>query len=207
MLIWFLVCKIGALMHKTLKLIAILLVFTVAAVMFIIKDNDAFTAAQGGIMDKKVLVAYFSWSGNTKSVAEKIQSQTGGDIFEIIPQKPYPTDYHDTTVIAKQEKENNVKPPLKNNIDVSGYDVIFVGTPAWWYTMAPPVMTFLEENNFSGKTVVPFVTHGGGGGYTIDKDMAALAKGAKVLSPFVVYGRGGATVNADITKWIDGLSF
>ena len=184
-------------------------VIVIAAVVFLLVQNSgqSISASQGGLMDKKVLVAYFSWSGNTKSVAEKIQSQTGGDIFEIIPQNPYPEDYHQTTVVAKQEKEKNVKPPLKNNIDVSGYDVIFVGTPAWWYTMAPPVMTFLEENNFSGKTVVPFVTHGGGGGYTIDKDMAALAKGAKVLSPFVVYGRGGATVNADITKWIDGLSF
>ena len=71
--------------------------------------------------------------------------------------------------------------------------------------MAPPVMTFLAENNFEGKTIVPFVTHGGGGGYTIDKDMVKLAKGAKVLAPFVVYSRGGAGVDKDIASWLEKL--
>ena len=159
----------------------------------------------GGLMDKKVLVAYFSWSGNTKSVAEKIHSQVGGDIFRIEPVTPYPSDYNETAYgIAKEQKDKGIHPPIKNT-DVSSYDVIFVGTPAWWYTMAPPVMTFLSENNFEGKTIVPFVTHGGGGGYTIDKDMANLAKGAKVLSPFVVYGKGGASVDKDLAEWINKL--
>ncbi len=166
---------------------------------------NATTQTIGGLMDKKVLVAYFSWSGNTKSIAQKIHSQTGGDIFEIKPVKPYPSDYNETAYgIAKEQKEKGIHPEI-NNTDVSSYDVIFVGTPAWWYTMAPPVMTFLAENNFEGKVIVPFVTHGGGGGYTIDKDMADLAKGAKVLKPFVVYGRGSAGVDNDIKDWINRL--
>ena len=160
---------------------------------------------KGELMDKKVLVAYFSWGGNTKSIAEKIHAQTGGDIFRIEPVTPYPSDYNETAYgVAKEQKDKGIHPPIKNK-DVSSYDVIFVGTPAWWYTMAPPVMTFLSENNFEGKTIVPFVTHGGGGGYTIDKDMANLAKGAKVLSPFVVYGKGGASVDKDLAEWINKL--
>lgn len=167
--------------------------------------NASTQTTTGGLMDKKILVAYFSWSGNTKSIAEKIYAKTGGDIFEIKPVTPYPSDYNETAYgIAKEQKEKGIHPPI-NNMDVSSYDVVFVGTPAWWYTMAPPVMTFLAENNFEGKTIVPFVTHGGGGGYTIDKDMAKLAKGAKVAQPFVVYGRGGSGVDKDIQDWINNL--
>ena len=159
----------------------------------------------GGLMDKKILVAYFSWGGNTKSIAEKIHSQVGSDMFRIEPVTPYPSDYNETAYgVAKEQKDKGIHPPITNT-DISSYDVIFVGTPAWWYTMAPPVMTFLAENNFEGKTIVPFITHGGGGGYTIDKDMAGLAKGAKVLTPFVVYERGDARTDKDIETWINNL--
>ncbi len=186
-----------------LTLTAVVLIAGVAA--YHIAANATTQTKTGGLMNKKVLVAYFSWSGNTKSIAEKIQTQTGADIFEITPVTPYPSDYNETAYgIAKEQKEKGIHPPI-NNTDISSYDVIFVGTPAWWYTMAPPVMTFLAENNFEGKTVVPFVTHGGGGGYTIDKDMAELAKGAKVLAPLVVYGKGGANVDKEIAGWIKKL--
>ena len=186
-----------------LTLTAVVLIAGVAA--YHIAANATTQTKTGGLMNKKILVAYFSWSGNTKSIAEKIQTQTGGDIFEITPVTPYPNDYNETAYgIAKEQKEKGIHPPI-NNTDISSYDVIFVGTPAWWYTMAPPVMTFLAENNFEGKTVIPFVTHGGGGGYTIDKDMAELAKGAKVLAPLVVYGKGGANVDKEIAGWIKKL--
>ena len=189
------------------KILAILIPVVLIAGFSVCKiaANATTQPKLGGLMDKKVLVAYFSWSGNTKSIAEKIHSQVGGDIFRIEPVTPYPSDYNETAYgIAKEQKDKGIHPPIKNT-DVSSYDVIFVGTPAWWYTMAPPVMTFLSENNFEGKTIVPFVTHGGGGGYTIDKDMANLAKGAKVLSPFVVYGKGGASVDKDLAEWINKL--
>ena len=189
------------------KILAILIPVVLIAGFSVCKiaANATTQPKLGGLMDKKVLVAYFSWSGNTKSVAEKIHSQVGGDIFRIEPVTPYPSDYNETAYgIAKEQKDKGIHPPIKNT-DVSSYDVIFVGTPAWWYTMAPPVMTFLSENNFEGKTIVPFVTHGGGGCYTIDKDMANLAKGAKVLSPFVVYGKGGASVDKDLAEWINKL--
>ena len=186
---------------KKILLILLPVLFITGMAVYQIANATAQTKI-GGLMDKKILVAYFSWSGNTKSIAEKIQAQTGADIFEITPVTPYPSDYNETAYgIAKEQKEKGIHPPIHNK-DVSSYDVIFVGTPAWWYTMAPPVMTFLAENNFEGKTIVPFVTHGGGGGYTIDKDMEKLAKGAKVLSPFVVYGKGGSGVDKDIAEWL-----
>ena len=105
-----------------------------------------------------------------------------------------------------QTAEKGIHPPIKNK-DISSYDVIFVGTPAWWYTMAPPVMTFLAENNFEGKTIIPFITHGGGGAYTIAADMGKLAKGAKVLTPFVVYERGDSNTAQKITEWLKELAY
>lgn len=166
------------------------------------------TNSQGGSMDKKILIAYFSWGGNTKSIAEKIHKQTGGDMFEIKPVTPYPNDYREVAYgIAKEQKEKNIHPEITNK-DVSGYDVIFVGTPAWWYTMAPPVMTFLEQNKFEGKTVVPFITHGGGGKYSIAQDMANLAKGAKVVTePLVIYERGDSNTEKEITGWLKKIKY
>lgn len=161
---------------------------------------------QGGLMDKKILVAYFSWGGNTQSIAEKIHSQVGGDIFRIETAVPYPADYNETAYgVAKKQHDEDIKPELKDNGDVSGYDVIFVGTPAWWYTMAPAVKTFLSENNFEGKTIVPFITHGGGGKYTIAEDMGKLAKGARVLNPFVVYEKGDSNTDSELKKWLEDL--
>lgn len=157
-------------------------------------------------MDKKVLVSYFSWGGNTKLIAEKIHNQVGGDMFRIETAEPYPADYNETAYgVAKKQHEEGIKPELKDNGDVSGYDVVFVGTPAWWYTMAPAVKTFLSENDFNGKTIVPFITHGGGGKYTIADDMAKLANGAKVLTPFVVYENGDANTDKELADWLKNI--
>lgn len=155
-------------------------------------------------MEKRILIAYFSWSGNTKHIAEEIQARVGGDMFEIDTAVPYPSDYNETAYgVAKKQHEENILPELKDNGDVSNYDVVFVGTPAWWYTMAPAVKTFLTENDFNGKTIIPFVTHGGGGGYHIADDMAKLTKGAEVVkNQLVVYGRGNSGTGQEIDKWL-----
>lgn len=154
--------------------------------------------------DKKILIAYFSWGGNTKTIAEKIQDKVDSDIFRIEPATPYPKNYNETVYnVAKKQHEENIHPELKENIDISNYDTIFVGTPAWWFTMAPPVMTFLEKNNFEGKTIIPFITHGGGGGYKISDDMEKLAKGSKVLPPLVVFGGGDINYDKEITLWLE----
>lgn len=159
--------------------------------------------AQVDVLNKKVLVAYFSWGGNTKFIAEKINSQVGGDMFRIETVVPYPTDYNETAYgVAKKQHEEGTKPELKDNTDVSRYDVVFVGTPAWWYGMAPAVKTFLSENNFEGKTIIPFITHGGGGKYTIAEDMGKLTEGSKVLQPLVVYENGGSNIDNEIKNWL-----
>lgn len=162
---------------------------------------------QGGFMNnKKILTAYFSWSGNTEYIAKKIHNTVGGDIFKIETETPYPNDYQETAYgIAKKQHEENIKPKLKDNGNTSNYDIIFVGTPAWWHEMAPAVKTFLTENNFEGKTIVPFITHGGGGIYSIPEDIAKLTKNSNVLQPLVVTNKGNSNIQNDIDNWIKEL--
>lgn len=155
--------------------------------------------------DKNILVAYYSYSGNTKVVAEKIKKITGGNIVEIIPVNPYPTGYNEVVQLAKTEKENNVLPAIKPiDKDVSKYDVIFVGTPVWWYTMASPVKTFIANNKFDGKVIVPFCTHGGGGESETFTDIKKFAPKATVKTGFSTYE--GTANDKNTEEWIKSLN-
>lgn len=105
--------------------------------------SSAYAATEGGA---KALVVYYSRSGNTRAVAEAIHAAVGGDIVELQPVTPYPEAYRATTDQAKQELASGYKPPLKNRIEhIEAYDVVFVGSPNWWGTVAGPVRTFLSE--------------------------------------------------------------
>ena len=113
--------------------------------------------------DNRILIAYFSWSGHTKQLAEEIQSLTGGDIFEIIPETPYTDDINELSGIASREQRDNARPQLAAHVDdIEKYDIVFVGYPNWWNNMPMPVFTFLEEYDLSGKTVIPFTSYGNG---------------------------------------------
>lgn len=154
--------------------------------------------------DKKVLIAYYSHSGNTEAAAKKIQAVTGGDLFEIQPKTPYPKDYNIVVSQAQEEKRNDVSPELIDNGDVKDYDIIFLGTPVWWYTMASPVKTFLAENDFGGKVIAPFCTHGGGGESATYTDMQKLAPDAKVLTGYTSYENSAS--DKEIRSWINDLN-
>jgi flavodoxin len=115
-----------------------------------------------GVTGKKVLVAYFSWGGNTRSVAKLIHDKTGGDFFEIKKETPYPGDYKGAVDVGKQEKEQNMRPKLAGPLpDLKQYDVILIGYPIWWYIEPMPVKTFVEAQDLSGKIILPFATSGG----------------------------------------------
>ncbi len=131
-------------------------------------------------MSKKTLIAYYSYSGNTRAVAEKIKKLTGGDLFEIKSVKSYPANYNDMINLAQKEKETGYKPELTETIDLADYDTIYLGTPVWWYTFASPIRTFLSENDFSGKTIKPYCTHGGGGASNTFSDIKKLCPDAVV---------------------------
>ena len=151
----------------------------------------------------KVLVAYFSHSGNTREVARQISEATGGDLFEIVPATPYPTEYRAVVDQGKKEIEAGVRPALKNPVgDLSQYDVIFVGSPCWWATIAPPVATFLTSCALAGKTVVPFMTHEGSGMGHSETDIRNLCPGAAVTRGLVIHGGSAAKAGPALKQWI-----
>lgn len=109
-----------------------------------------------------ILIVYFSRTGTTENLAKQIQQETLGDIFKIEVVNPYPEEYRATTDQAKRELNEGYLPPVKEKVEnLEKYDTIFLGYPIWWGTMPMPVFTFLKENNFDGKKVIPFVTHRG----------------------------------------------
>lgn len=152
----------------------------------------------------KVLIAYYSWGGNTKYAATQIQKATGGTLFEIKPVKAYPEEYRACTVQAKKELQEGFKPELAAKVDDIGkYDVIFIGSPNWWSSIAPPVATFLSSYDLSGKTVIPFVTHGGGGMARCEAEVRKLCPKSTVLKGGAFSGDGIRTARAALNKWVN----
>lgn len=112
---------------------------------------------------KKLLIVYYSWScGNTERIAKILQCTAGGDLWKLDTAEPYRGSYSEVVDQGQREVERGLEPELKPlGVDPAEYDCIAVGTPTWWYTMAPAVKTFLHQQQFSGKTVIPFMTNGG----------------------------------------------
>lgn len=154
-------------------------------------------------MTEHILIVYFSRSGNTRKIADLIRQEVGGIIHEIQPEVPYPNAYNVVVEQAKQEIQAGYKPALRSTLDhIEAYDTIFVGSPNWWSTIAPPVTTFLSEYDVSGKTIVPFCTHGGGGLGRIAQDIAELCPQSTVLSCLVIYGSGMGNTGAEVSAWL-----
>ncbi len=151
----------------------------------------------------KILVAYFSWSGNTREIAKSIQKRVGGDLFEIVPATPYPTDYNACLDQSADELKRQHRPPLKTRVtNMKQYDVIFLGYPNWWATLPMPVASFLEEYDFSGKTIIPFCSHGGG---RLGQSISAIAKlcpKSTIAEALSIHYDGGTTLQGDITAWL-----
>ncbi len=169
----------------------------------IFAQQNAPAAPAGG---KRILVAYYSWSGNTKALAEKIGAGTGGELFEIVPADPYPTEYGECTERAKREQQEGVRPALKAKPEnIAEYDVVFVGSPNWWGSYAPPIRTLLDDPAFAGKTVVPFFTHGGGGMQRCESDMRKQLDGkSNVLKALTVSGSSadGSRAQRAVDAWL-----
>jgi len=171
--------------------------------------------------NSKSLIAYFSRKGNnyvggsivnlpignTEAIAKKIQKLTGSDIFQIRTVKSYPEDYTETTDVAREEKRQNDRPVLTEIVaDMDSYDVIYIGYPNWYGTMPMAVFTFLEEYDFSGKTIVPFCTHEGSGMGSSERDIKKLCPNAKVLSGLAIRGGSVDRADKDVTEWLKKLN-
>ena len=150
----------------------------------------------GSIVDLKI--------GNTKVIAEMIEKLAAGDMFHIESVKAYPEDYTETTNLAKLELRKNARPEIKGHVEnMDAYDVIFLGYPNWWGTMPMPVFTFLENFDFSGKTIVPFCTHEGSGLGRSEQDIKKLCPTASVLKGIAIRGGSVGSAKELVSDWIN----
>lgn len=156
---------------------------------------------QGG----NILIAYFSWSGNTRGIAEEIANQTGADLFEIQMTEPYSTDYNTVLEQAQQDQNEQARPELSTHVeDMAQYDTIILGYPNWWASIPMPVASFLEEYDFSGKTIIPFCSHGGGRFGQSLTMIAKLAPEAEIKEGLAVNYSGGTSMADDVSEWLLG---
>ena len=154
----------------------------------------------------KVLITFFSHSGNTRKIAQQIHKQIGGDLFEIQAENDYPVSYNDVLAQAKLEIRSGDKPTLRNKISsIDHYETIYLGFPNWWNTFPAPVATFLSEYNFNGKTIIPFCTHGGGGIGRSISDIVRKCPGVKITDSFSINGYSVKETNDEVSEWINDI--
>lgn len=147
--------------------------------------------------------------GNTQYVAYVIQERIGADIFRIEPETPYTTDHETLVDLAAEEQENSARPAIKDSIEnFEQYDTVFVGYPNWWGDMPMILYTFFDEYDFSGKTVIPFNTHGGSGFSSTISTIAELEPNANVnRDGFTVSRNNVQDAEEDIVSWVEGLGY
>ncbi len=151
----------------------------------------------------KALVVFYSYSNTTKSLAEDIAIITDGDLRELIPETPYSFTYNGATKEARSETQRGYCPKLlSGNEPVTDYEYIFIGTPNWFKSFAPPILSFLRSVDLNEKTIIPFCTHGGGGFGQIEINISKECPNSKILPGF------DSTSDFDdkqVEEWIDGM--
>ena len=152
---------------------------------------------------EKILIVYYSRTGNTRTVAEYIHKTVGGDIFEIKTVNSYPNEYQAVTEVARREQDTNARPELASNVDnMKQYSTIFLGYPNWWGTMPMFFFTFLESHNLTGKTIVPFCTHEGSGMGRSVADIQKLSPKSTVRDGLAIRGKTANDSQKDVTAWL-----
>ena len=155
--------------------------------------------------NKNVAVVYFSATGTTKTVAEYIKDEANADIFEIVPKEQYSSEdlnwNNNNSRSTKEQNDKNARPEIANNIDVSNYDVIFIGYPIWWGDTPRIIQTFMESHELSGKTMIPFCTSGGTEISTSENTLKSYS-GINLIS-----GKRLGTSKNDVTSWVKSLNY
>ena len=151
----------------------------------------------------KTLIAYLTRSGNTRVIAETLHRALNADLFEIGPARPYPEDYEQHVAQATRERDSGFEPPLAAKVEnIAGYDEIFLGFPIWGETAPPPIRSFLTIHDLTGKTLRPFITHGGYGVGDSPSVLTSHAKGAQIEAPFVMQADQERQTLNEINGWL-----
>lgn len=183
----------------------------------------------GEVPASNILVAYFSWAdnailgedvdavaspsviapGNVQELAGWVQEETGGELFSIRVTEPYSSDWDDCLARANQERGDNARPALEESVEsLDQYDTVFLGYPNWWYGVPMALLTFLEENDLSGKQVYLFCSHGTGGLASSVELITEAAPGAIISDNiFDCYEEEASSSRSDIQDWVSGLGY
>lgn len=177
--------------------------FGLASTVIILGATPLAFGADSTQTTKKPLVVYYSHSGNTRKLAEEIHKKVGGDLLEITTSFKYPDKYDDLTKVAKEQQADNFRPPLDMTMpNMEQYDVVYLGYPNWWSSMAMPVFTFVEQSGINGKPILPFCTHGGGGlGHSVS-DLKKLVPNSSVQNALAVSGTRAGSAQKEVDKWL-----
>ncbi|WP_367568988.1 flavodoxin [Lacrimispora sp.] len=151
------------------------------------------------------LIVYYSLFHNTENLALEIAAQTGGTLRELIPDKNYSFDYNTAAKEVRNQISRGYTPKLISGYEpINDYETIFIGSPNWFKTIAPPVLSFLRQHDFTGKTVAPFCTHGGGGFGQIENDISKECSKSMILPGIAV---NGIAVPEDIINWLETIGY
>lgn len=155
-------------------------------------------------MHERNLIVYFTRTGNTRHIAHIIAAFAGGRVLELQTVDAYPADYYECVEQSKIEIGNGYCPPLKEfELDMEDYDTVFIGSPIWCGTFAPAVNTFLMEHDLSGKVVIPFCTHGGGGQRNFTAHIRDVCSECDVRQTMVLFDDGEPGLANQIRRWLN----
>lgn len=162
----------------------------------------------GAVSRPRILIAYFSMSGNTRLIAQDIQRMMGGDLFEIKAVREYGPDFDSAVEQAREELRTGARPELRAKVSsMQDYDVVFVGFPNWVGAMPMAVFSFLEQHDFRGKTIVPFCTHGTSGISNTITDLKKLNLHAKIREHIAFYRNDVRDAEESVRTWLRGLGY
>jgi flavodoxin len=181
---------------------------TIASIALAGGASDAAGQSRGAqAQGSEILVACFTRTGNTRVIARQIRRALRADPFEIEADAPYPEDYEQTVAQAVRERDSGYRPPLKAGVPgIGSYKVVFLGFPIWGETAPPVIRSFLSQHDLSGKTLVPFITHGG---YGQGRSMAVVrehAPRASILSPFALEADQERRTLTQVSRWLTGVN-
>lgn len=162
-------------------------------IIYFSRANENYFSGETKIVEK----------GNTRHIVDIIRKHIDADLFEVIPKTDYPHDYLECTQVAKKELKNKTRPELEKTLtDISSYDVIYIGFPIWWGTLPMAMWTQLEELDFTGKIIKPFVTHEGSKFGKSLKDLKKLCKGADIKKGFEISGSNVENATCMVEIWL-----
>ena len=160
--------------------------------------------------DENYAVGYVD-VGNTMKMAQAIAQKTASELFELQPASKYPANYEECINVARKEQNNNSRPAFLQDIDISDYNVIFLGYPIWWGDIPMCLYTFIEAHDWEGKKIFPFCTHEGSGSGRTENTLKHLMPNASISKPLAVRGsvaqKAGNKLNITLNKWLRSLDF